>query len=150
MVAPEVAAKVEPPPPSSQVRGARRRVPTAHGQSRITNFMPHQSAGMTRGSMKFCCANSCIFAGYNPPDHPPSHSLEREVSSLEDMMSWPHDYNDIVQRVLSPKAIDLLQERLAGDNYSYSTAFSGIDTPGSVTSLKAEFYSFNQFTQFKL
>ena len=45
-------------------------------------------------------------------------------------MSWGHDYHDVLEKALPSGALKLLAERLSGS--SYSTAFSGVDCPGSV------------------
>ena len=69
------------------------------------------------------------FAGLQVPSRPFGAPLP-EVHTLEDMMSWSHDYNDMFQELLPTGAMQLLYKRL--DEGSYSTAFSGVDSPGTV------------------
>ena len=95
-------------------------------QSGLTSFFNY-SKGMTEKDMRFCCATQCHENAFAPPTtYPPKPKVE----SLADMMGWAHDFHDAVQRALPNGALNLLAERLSGG--SYSTAFSGIDCPGSV------------------
>ena len=92
----------------------------------LASFFPY-SKGMSEQQMRFCCAAKCHDKGFSPPQQYPP---KPQVKSLEDMMSWSHDYHDVLEKALPNGALKLLAERLSGS--SYSTAFSGVDCPGSV------------------
>ena len=116
--------------PDSTAKGESEmnpKKPECSRQSGLTSFFGY-SKGMTEKDMRFCCATKCHEKAFAPPTtYPPKPKVE----SLADMMSWAHDFHDAVQRALPEGALNLLAERLSSG--SYSTAFSGIDCPGSVT-----------------
>lgn len=95
-------------------------------QADLASFFPY-SKGMSEQQMRFCCAAKCHDKVFSPPQQYPP---KPQVQSLEDMMSWGHDYHDVLEKALPSGALKLLAQRLSGS--SYSTAFSGVDCPGSV------------------
>lgn len=99
-------------------------------QSSLFNFFSY-SQGMTQKNSRFCCAapGGCHTKGFNVPTLPPPQDRKR-VRSLENMMAWAADNHDTIQEVMPEGALHLLGEKLRSS--SYSTAFSGVDCPGTV------------------
>lgn len=122
---PEVPPPTPPPAPFANVQ-------RMSSQTSMTSFVKTRT-GMTKGPTRFCCVTDCCKHGYDPSVayHPKKPTI---VNSLEDMMSWSHDFHDILSEALPWGALQYLHEEMR--TATYSTAFSGIDTPGSVSWLK--------------
>jgi len=113
------------PPSSSSPLGWHSK---KAGQTTMTQYGKVRK-GMTSGPTKFCCMCECFKGGVEPAVafHPNSPQV---VHNLDDMMSWAHDFHDTLAEALPFGALQLLHDHLRTG--TYSTAFSGIDTPGSV------------------
>lgn len=99
-------------------------------QAHLKSFFPYGGCGMTKQDSRFCCASKCRHGGYDAPSadmFPP----QPKIHTVQDVMSWAHDYNDTIEKVLPEGALQYLADRLCTS--TYSTAFSGIDCPGSAT-----------------
>ena len=117
-------SKVPKPEPSPSPKSSKR-------QAHLNTFFHYGGCGMTKQDSRFCCASKCRHRGYDAPcegQFPPQPKLH----TIEDVMSWAHDYNDTIEKVLPEGALQYLADRLCTS--TYSTAFSGIDCPGSATS----------------
>lgn len=85
-----------------------------------------------------CCPDDCLsrsseindggetWAGYAPPYPWP----QDQVTSVDEMLDWASHYTSGLQATLPQGACHILWARMSSG--SYSTAFSGIDAPGSV------------------
>lgn len=138
---------------SGSAGGTRAEVTSRH-------FFQHsQSAGATEASQPIrpqssspcCCLNNCLttaaaqnrvsrqtnpdvfasehaYAGFTPPSQ---HAVgTMHVTSLDSMMDWANQYTQSLAAALPRGAMTCLRSRLSTG--SYSTAFSGVDAPGSV------------------
>lgn len=64
---------------------------------------------------------------------PPSHMYRARVDSLESMLSWPAQFNAALHEAVPGGILSFLKEQL--EDCTYSTCFSGVDAPGSVSVL---------------
>ena len=132
----------EEKPPVVQSIAAETTSATAQqshtSQSSLFSFFEY-SKGMTSKDSRFCCAapGGCFTKGFKVPTLPPPQERKR-VRSLQDMMAWAADNHDTIQEVMPEGALRLLGEKLQSS--SYSTAFSGVDCPGTVPWLRRTQY----------
>ena len=121
-----------PPPPPASVNDSARPRPRSQQsrQSGLERFFGRIPSDSNRP--------------LNPPSSTPSHSWEEcytpprqmdlpAVDCLDEMMNWAQCYRTALHQTLPHGALCLLRERL--ENGSYSTCYSGVDAPGSVTRL---------------
>ena len=113
-----------PPPPPSNI-GSHRTL------SLRDYFSPRDQ--------QQCCSNDCLgrastindgsetWAGYAPPHPWPAD----EVRTIDEMLDWASMATNNLMRSLPEGSLHILWARMASG--SYSTAYSGIDAPGSVS-----------------
>lgn len=112
--------------------GGKENTQTELQQGTMDQFFQYRQ-GLTHGPMRFCCAAECHKQGMNPPKHP---VLEKpKVNDLNDMLSWATDNHDTIEKLMPSGALQLVAKHLR--DRSYSTAFSGIDCPGTVSLLNS-------------
>lgn len=64
---------------------------------------------------------------------PPAHMHRGRVDSLESMLGWPAQYDAALHQSVPGGILSFLKEQL--EDCTYSTCFSGVDAPGSVSVL---------------
>lgn len=101
-------------------------------QGRMDQYFAYRQ-GLTEGPMRFCCACECHKHGMNPPK--PPFPAKPQVNDLNDMLSWATDNHDTIEKLMPSGALQLVAKHLR--DRSYSTAFSGIDCPGTVPLLNS-------------
>ena len=101
-------------------------------QGRMDQYFEYRQ-GLAEGPMRFCCAAECHKQGMNPPR--PPFPEKPVVNDLNDMLSWATDNHDTIEKLMPSGALQLVAKHLR--DRSYSTAFSGIDCPGTVPLLNS-------------
>ena len=128
----------EHPPPEANT-------PRRPGLS-LRQFFRPLPVGVRSGA---CCREDCLtsnmhfnndLSGRAAPDHVyagfavPEPWPKPTVKTLDDMIDWSKQYNKNLASVLPRGALCVLMHRLSKG--SYSTAYSGIDAPGSVSRIR--------------
>lgn len=127
----EVESKLDGgPAPAAATTGDSTTTTTSSGQQTILKeYFRSNGVGMTKKDGRVCCKTTCSNKGYDAPSTP-QFPPKPIVRSAEDMMAWADDNMTTLEQVLPHGALQLLADRM--EKGTYSTAFSGVDCPGTV------------------